>query len=378
MIQRFAWLIMRGLYKSVIKPLVFLSSPDLAHARTVGIFAFLGQQAWLRWLTRTVFKTKLNKRLMQNLHGIYFENPVGLSAGFDKNGEVIPIISNLGFGFGEVGSVTAKVCAGNIAPWFYRLPKTKSLVVNAGLPNDGSNKIINRLKRSNKQVYRDFSIILSVAKTNSPNCVGIEEGIEDYVTTIKKAKNSREIGAIELNISCPNTFGGEPFTNPASLDRLLKAVKKVNITKPIFVKMPSHLSWTKNNELLKVIVKYKLAGVTISNLMKSRDKLLLKDSLPDDIEGNLSGAPTKNKSNELIKNTYREYGGKLTIIGVGGIFSVDDAYQKIRLGSSLVEFISGMIFEGPQLASEINYGLDHRLKRDGFSHISDAIGVDAG
>jgi len=141
--------------------------------------------------------------------------------------------------------------------------------------------------------------------------------------------------------------------------------------------MPSDLDWPQFNKLLQEIIKHRIAGVTISNLAKDRSKLKLKDELPATVKGNLSGKPTWEISNHLIKETFLNYGDKLTIIGVGGVFSPEDAYTKIKLGASLVELITGMIFGGPQLIGQINLGIVKLLKKDGYRHISEAIGVDA-
>ncbi len=338
----------------------------------------LGKAAVARGLVKAIFTVKPDERLTQTYHGIEFASPVGLSAGFDKNGEIMPMISRLGFGFGTVGSVTAKQCDGNPRPWFYRLPKSKSLVINAGLANDGSTAILKRIHNYSKTAIRQFPIVLSVAKTNSCDVVSIREGIEDYVTTVKRAKDQPRIKVIELNVSCPNTYGGEPFTTPEKLEKLLKAVDVVGAKQPIFIKMPIDHEWPDFQQLLNVILKHKVAGVTISNLYKDRTSADLKDVLPDSVKGNLSGKPTWQRSNDLIQRTYREYGDKLTIIGVGGIFTADDAYTKIKLGASLVEIITGVIFCGPQLAAQISYDLSKLLERDGYTHISQAIGVDSG
>jgi dihydroorotate dehydrogenase (fumarate) len=331
---------------------------------------------FLRGFVRLIFTKRRDERLVQKYYGIEFNNPVGLAAGFDKNGEVMPIISALGFGFGTVGSVTAKRCVGNPRPWFYRLPKTKSLVVNAGLANHGSLSVIERLGRYSSRAIHRLPIVLSVAKTNSHQVVDIKDGIDDYITTLKRAKNQPSIKMIELNISCPNAHGGEPFTTPSRLERLLKAVDVVDVEKPIFIKMPVDLSWNDFKKLLDIIIEHNVVGVTIANLAKDRSKLKLKDDIPDNIHGNLSGKPTWEASNELISQTYLAYGDRLTIIGVGGIFSAEDAYTKIRLGASLVEIITGLIFCGPQLAAEINDDLSKILKRDGYDNIGQAIGVD--
>ena len=339
--------------------------------------AFVARVWVLRSFVRCIFVRPSDGRVTQTLHGLEFTSPVGLAAGFDKDGEVMPVIAALGFGFGEVGSVTALPCPGNPRPWFYRLPKTKSAVVNAGLGNDGSKVILDRLRRYPKKSLRNFPVVLSVAKTNTKSCVSEAEGIADYVATVKRAKNEKTIQVIELNISCPNTYGGEPFTTPDSLNHLLSKIDKLGVKQPIFIKMPIELPWKAFSGLLDVIVRHQVVGVTVSNLSKNRNKLDLKDDLPDTVHGSFSGKPTWRDSNNLIRQTYLKYGDKLTIIGVGGIFTAEDAYTKIRLGASLVQFITGMLFNGPQLAAVISYDLSKLLERDGFSNISQAVGVDS-
>jgi len=375
--RRFILRINNFIYNCLAKPILFRIAPDKTHSDMITFTSAVGKSSFIRGFVRLVYKGYVDERLVQNFHGIEFESPVGLSAGLDKNGEIVPIISNLGFGFGEVGSVTAKPCVGNPRPWFYRLPKSQSLVVNAGLANEGSTAVIKRLREYSADAIGDFPIILSVAKTNCLQVVSIAQGIDDYVTTVKRAKGVSRIKIVELNISCPNTFGGEPFTTPDKLERLLKAVSRVGIRQPIYIKMPVDLDWADFKKLLDIAINYKIAGVTIANLYKDRKKLELKDELPDTVHGNLSGKPTWDKSNELIRQTYLAYGNKLNIIGVGGIFSAQDAYTKIRLGASLVEVVTGMIFNGPQIAAEINYGLIKLLEADGFESISQAVGIDA-
>lgn len=377
MIRPILWNISRLLYVYIVKPLLFLVPPDKVHHGTIRLTAIVGSLGITRGLVRLIFTAPRNERLVQNYHDIEFGNPVGLAAGFDKNGQVVPMIAALGFGFGEVGSITADICKGNDRPWFFRLPKTQSLVVNAGLANDGSRIIIDRLRSYNSKAIQNFPIVLSVAKTNSRKVVDDKSGVIDYVTSVKRASKESRIAMIELNISCPNTFGGEPFTTAPRLELLLAAVDAVKVKQPIFIKMPTSLGWSEFKELLDVIVNHNVAGVTVSNLAKNRALLDIKDTLPDSVPGNLSGKPTVKSSNELIRQTYLGYGDKLTIIGVGGIFNAEDAYAKIRLGASLVELITGMIFRGPQLAAEINEGLSKLLAKDGYSHISEVIGIDA-
>lgn len=376
MIRRVFWSVCRLLYLCVVKPILFIFPPDKVHQVIIRFSSVVGRVAVFRRFVGLIFKRSPDTRLTQEFHGVKFNNPVGLAAGFDKNGEIMSTIAALGFGFGTVGSVTAKRCPGNPHPWFYRLPKTKAAVVNAGLNNDGSKTIINRLRQYNQKTINQFPTVLSVAKTNSRKVVDVKTSIADYIATIKLAKDETNIQMIEINISCPNAYGGEPFTTLNHLDQLLSAIDKVGVNQPIFIKMPVDLSWSAFKALLDVIIKHQVVGVTIANLLKDRSKINLKDELPDTVLGNISGKPTFQPSNDLICKTYQNYGDKLTIIGVGGIFSVEDAYTKIKLGASLVEIFTGMLYSGPQLAAEIGDGLAKRIERDGYTNINQAIGID--
>lgn len=306
-------------YSRGLKPGLFRLKPDLVHQRLV----ILGKKVQKLPLAPRIVENLLaykNPRLKRTLFGIEFRNPVGLSAGFDKNFELPPLMKSVGFGFMEGGSLTYRRCTGNPRPWFYRLPKTKSIVVYAGLANEGVRAIVKRLRSYPKSTFHNFPLNISVAKTNSPEACSDKEAIADYIGSLKWIQAAGVGSLITLNISCPNTYGGEPFTTPDRLERLLKKVDDIHLQMPLFIKMPSHLPWNEFNALLLVIVNHNVQGVTISNLAKDRGQAGLMDQLPDSVKGNLSGRPTWELSNNLIRQTYKKYGDKLTIIGVGGYF----------------------------------------------------------
>lgn len=355
-------------YKKVAKPLLFKEPPDAAHSQIVKAGRLTGRSVLLRKALRVSWSHQ-NTQLEQTIHGIKYRNPVGLSAGFDKNIELVGILESVGFGFITGGSVTGQYCAGNTRPWFYRMPKYQSLVVRAGLPNKGSAEISRLLDSSPYVLKRRISLAVSVARTNSKKASTLKEGIEDYVTALKNMQ--RHADTFEVNISCPNAFGGEPYSEPAALHKLLMAVDALKLTQPVYVKMPSDLAWPAFSKLLDVITRHNVKGVTICNLIKDRTGL----DISDDIRGGISGRPVQKVSDALIYNTYRHYGKKLTIIGVGGIFSAEDAYLKIKNGASLVALITGLIYEGPQIVGDINEGLVRLLEADGYKNISEAIGT---
>lgn len=363
-------------YRKAAKPVMFRMRPDRVHSQILALGSLVQKVPPLRGLIHASWAYDDPKRLSQIIHGIEFRNPVGLSAGFDKNFELPQLMKAVGFGYMEGGSLTKEPCKGNPRPWFHRLPKSKSLVVHAGLANIGVQAIIRRVKKYPVNTFRNFPLNVSVAKTNSPEVCNNKTAIDDYIGSLRQLQRSHVGDMYTINISCPNTYGGEPFTTPDLLDKLLREVDRLRLDRPVFIKMPNHLPWGEFRQLTDVADRHNIAGLTISNLAKRTTKLDLSDPLPDHIRGGLSGKPTWECSNDLIRRTRLQYGDRFTIIGVGGIFSAKDAYTKIRLGANMVELITGMIFEGPQLIGQINRGLVELLERDGYHNISEAVGAD--
>jgi dihydroorotate dehydrogenase len=363
-------MVLSFLYKKIVKPILFSLDPEFIHDRFMFLGSILGKCRISKYITKKLFHYK-NKSLAQNYWGINFENPVGLSAGFDKDGKVYGIMDSVGFGFAEVGTVTYRPYEGNPKPRLKRLKNSKSLLVNYGLKNEGCFKVIERLKKTKKTIPQ----IISIGRTNSEETSELGAGIEDYYNCLNEFIKSGVGDVYEINISCPNTFGGEPFTNPDALEALLSRLFALEIKKPIFIKMPLNLDWDDFEELVKISLKFGIKGLVISNLNKDRENSNLKDFLGKEEKGNLSGKPTESLSNELISKTYKNFGDKIIIVGAGGIFSAKDAYEKIKRGASLVELITGMIYEGPSLIGDINRGLAKELKKDGFENIRQAIGA---
>lgn len=179
---------------------------------------------------------------------------------------------------------------------------------------------------------------------------------------------------VEVNISCPNTKAGEPFNeSPEALDRLFTELDKIDHPQPTLVKLPLNKSWAEFKDLLDVLAEHNVQGLSIANLQKDRTGM----EIPRDWEGGLSGSPCYAASNAMIRQTYREYGERFAIAGIGGVFTPQQAYEKIRSGSSLVMFISALMYRGPQQITVLKRGLAELLKRDGFDHVSQAVGIDA-
>lgn len=357
------------LYKNIAKPVFFMFDPEDMHDFFAAAGEFLGNYQILKKLTKNAFNYE-DKTLAQKISGVEFSNPIGLSAGFDKDARLTKILPAVGFGFETIGTVTKNAYLGNPKPRLHRLPKSRGIVVNYGLKNIGAEKVINKIKF----VKHEFPLIVSIGKTNAEYTAKDDAGIKDYYDCMKQFEDAKVGDIYEINISCPNTFGGEPFTTPAKLDKLLAKLKKVRTKKPLFLKMPINLSWRQFDSLLKVAIKYKIAGVVIGNLNKDHKDKSIVDKMPK-MKGGISGKPTEKLSNELIKKTYQKYGDKLVIMGVGGVFRAEDAYEKIKSGASLVALITGMIYEGPQLIGQINKELVKLMKADGFSNITEAVGA---
>lgn len=352
-------------YKNLLKPVFFRFEPEAVHDKMILVGRFLGTNFLSRKLTELLFSYS-NKSLEQKILGIRFSNPIGLSAGFDKDARLLNILPNVGFGFAEIGTVTGEACSGNVKPRLWRLKESRALVVNYGLKNEGCEEIADRLK--NKKF--SMPVITSIGKTNCRETADTEAGIKDY---LKAYRSFVDIGQIfDINISCPNAFGGTPFSDPEKLDTLLSQIDKVETKKPVFLKMPADLDITQLDGILSVVRKHKIAGFICSNLTKNRKNKKIVDSVPE--KGGISGKVVEDLANDLIAEIYRKTKGKYIIIGCGGVFSAEDAYRKLKLGANLVQLITGMIFEGPQVIGEINLGIVKLLKQDGYKNISEAIG----
>jgi dihydroorotate dehydrogenase subfamily 2 len=305
-----------------------------------------------------------------------FSNPIGLAAGFDYNAQLTGILSSIGFGFETIGTITNMPYEGNPMPRLGRLPKSKSLMVNKGFKNKGAKNIVEKLDSKKFKI----PIGISIGRTNSALLQTQEESVTDIVNAFKTFEQANINNAYyELNISCPNLIHGNKsitFYNKENLTYLLDEVSKLKITKPIFAKMPIVLENDKILELLQVITKYNLNGVIFGNLETRRDNKFLDPSEVKLFEvGNFSGKPTSQRSNELIELAFKNFGHRLTIIGCGGVFSGEDAYEKIIRGATLIQLVTGMVYEGPRLISNINRYLANRLKQDGYKKISDIVGL---
>lgn len=356
-------------YRRFLKPILFRFDPERVHDAFTLIGRALGATGVGRALVAWLYRYD-HPALEQTILGMRFPNPIGLSAGFDKNALLTDIIPSVGFGFEEVGSVTGEACEGNPKPRLWRMPNSRGLVVNYGLMNDGCEAVARRLREKRFPI----PVGVSVAKTNSPSTVETQLGIADYHKAFRALHGVANY--VTVNISCPNAYGGEPFATPERLDDLLASLDEIQTSKPVFVKLPVDISVAELDALVRVMDRHRVHGVVIANLTKRRDRAEIDQTEIERVgRGGISGKPTYKASNALIAHLFRTTGSRFVIVGSGGVFSAEDAYEKIRCGASLIQLITGMIFEGPQLIGEINRGIVDLLQRDGYAHVGEAVGT---
>lgn len=391
--------ITKSFYRYGIKPLLFHQDPEDTHQRMTFFGKCLGSTVLGRMLLRALFNYR-NSMLEQNICGIHFRNPLGLAAGFDKDAQLIEVLPCIGFAYEEAGSITGLPCTGNPRPRLWRLPHSQSLIVYYGLKSKGCDVISTELKNKlkNKNGKKSTSPLgISVAKTNCKETVSTTAGVEDYYHALKAFVEKGVGDYYTINISCPNSYGGEPFTDPRRLEKLLKKVRALHITQPIFLKLAADLDKKTLDAIFLLGILYHIQGFICTNLSKDRNNPALASDdrkfVQELNKGGMSGKPVRKASTEMIRYLYKKiqiyqqsnqyrsqhhsqyrHLQEMILIGCGGIFTAEDAYEKITAGASLLQLITGMIYHGPSVLSEINQGLVKLLKKDGFSNISEAVG----
>ena len=369
--------ILKVLYR-IFRPLIFLMDPEQAHYTLKKVGVFLGSSPFTRLFTGWLFNYS-HKSLNTTVDGVSYRNPLGLSAGFDKDGELTKVYPSMGFGLAELGSFTGEVCPGNPGKRLFRMVKSKAIVVWYGLNNQGAEKISKRLTGVN---FGKLRVGINAAKSNVTPEFDLQESIRDYLKTLTLFKDVGDY--FTINISCPNTQDGEPFVDADNLNALLTAVNdKIRplTDKPIYVKLAADMTLAEIDTIIDGCLEHKIDGVVLTNLAKPEtNQEHIAAEYPSNLgllpkgKGAMSGLPLQRISTDVIRHVFRRTRGKLTIIGVGGIFSAKDAYEKITSGANLCHMITTMIFDGPQNISEINRGLVKLLKEDGFQSIEQAVG----
>jgi dihydroorotate dehydrogenase len=348
------------MYKVIIRPVLFLFSPEFIHKLTINLIKAGFKIPFIKYFVSNYFSVN-NKLLNRTLWGLKFKNPVGLAAGLDKNGECYNELSNFGFSFIEIGTITPQSQKGNPKPRMFRLINDKGLINRMGFNNLGVNAIVKNLQRKKSDIIIGGNI---GKNTLTPN----ETAINDYIFAFNNVYDN--VDYIVVNVSCPNINNLSELQDGNALNTILNGLNterlKNSIRKPILLKISPDLSFDQLDEILEIMNNNSIDGVIATNTTKDRDNLSLTEDAVNQIgTGGLSGTPLKERSTEIIKYIYRKTGGKLPIIGVGGIMSADDAIAKLEAGASLVQVYTGFIYEGPIIVKNINKAL---IKNQYISH----------
>jgi dihydroorotate dehydrogenase len=303
--------------------------------------------------------------------GIDFANPVGLAAGFDKNAEVPAAMLDLGFGFAEFGTVTPRPQPGNPKPRIFRAPAERAVINRLGFNNAGLEAAAARVEALRAEPGRLRGPVGGNIGKNKDS----EDAIADYVTGA--ARLSPLVDYLTVNVSSPNTPGLRALQSRAVLTDLLSAVQAARQRPvPVLVKIAPDMGDEELEDVVRAAIDTQVAGIIISNTTIARPAGLPKDFAKE--TGGLSGAPLFGPSTEMLRRAYRIVGPAIPLVGVGGIASAADAYEKIRAGASLVQLYTALVYQGPALVGRIKAGLAARLSADGFSRLEDAVGADAG
>ncbi len=344
-----------------LKKVLFLFNPETAHS-----IAELGLKILPHCRIINNYMVKRNfvmdHKLTQDILGINFPNPVGLAAGYDKNATMIKSMPALGFGYTEIGTMTPKAQPGNPKPRLFRYPEIKSVQNAMGFNNEGSAKVLSNLKK----VY-PFSIPVG-ANIGKNKTTPEEFALQDYKTLIRKFKDTSDY--LVINISSPNTPNLRDLQNEKFITELFTMAKELT-SKPIFLKIAPDMEIQAAINLCNTAIESGAAGIIATNT--TIDYSLVPNA--QDF-GGLSGACITQKSAEFFKEIAKELFGKTVLISVGGIYTAEETYKRLKAGASLVQVYTGMIFEGPSMVKNINEGLLELMERDGFKNISEVIGSD--
>lgn len=352
-----------SLYERCLRPLAFRVEPESAHELAVGALAAAGRVPGAVALVRSLFGRRY-PGLSVRVAGLSFPNPVGLAAGFDKDCRLASVLPALGFGFIELGTVTPQPQEGNPRPRLWRIPESAALLNRLGFNNAGAAAAALRLKALKTRsipVGINLGINADVPEDSAPR---------EYADVLRRMLPYGDYFAV--NVSSPNTSGLRALQDRLRLERILESMREVpGLNKPVFVKLSPDLPRAQLEALSPVLLRLADGAIACNTTVE-------KEGLPErwgDLRGGVSGAPLRRRSTRMISELYRLTHGKLPIIGVGGVFCAEDAYQKIRAGASLVQVYTGLIYRGPGLVREINRGLVRILSEHGLNSPSEAVGL---
>ncbi|MCA9523962.1 MAG: quinone-dependent dihydroorotate dehydrogenase [Myxococcales bacterium] len=360
------------LYRSILRPLLFRLDAEESHR-----LAFKAMRAANRLpLVKRAIARQCRYRhpsLICQRFGQRFPNPLGLAAGFDKNAELVTFWSACGFGFVELGTITAVPQPGNDKPRLFRLPADRALINRMGFNNDGAEVVAARLRKlSPIWPARPLPIGINIGKSK---VAPLEAATDDYLASLRALVEFADY--LVINVSSPNTPGLRELQQRDELERLLGALRPACRQTPLLVKIAPELNDEQLADVVELARAHGLDGIIATNTTTNRANLQTEEIELVGQVGGLSGRPLKERSLRVIATLYRLSKGELPIIGVGGLFDGNDAYDAIRAGASLVQLYTGFVYGGPLVVRQILKQLVARLRADGYEHIDEAIGVDA-
>ncbi len=371
-----------SLYR-LLRPICFSLDPEWIHRVTLSAVGAAGRMPPLRGLLRGLFATD-DPRLRVEAGGLAFPNPVGLAAGFDKNGVAMEGLAAAGFGFVEVGSVSAYPSAGNPdRPRLFRVPDDEAIVVNYGVPNHGAEVVARRFASAGQpgppgQPRLTVPLGINLVETNTGKPADAGVVVDELIAAVRPFLGLADY--VTLNLNCPNTTSGRsPFDDPRTLRSLLAGYARYDAMPPTFLKVVPTTDPGAIEGTLAAMDPFPFVKGIVFGLPTGKPYADLKTSrrLLDAMPGTLCGRPVRALVDASIQAWYpRMDRGRHVIVGTGGIFTAEDVYEKIRLGATIVQLYTSLIYHGPGLVKRINRDLCRLMSRDGLSRISDAVGVD--
>jgi dihydroorotate dehydrogenase (fumarate)/dihydroorotate dehydrogenase len=364
------------IYQTLFRPLLFRCDAESVHHRTLEACRWAGAVPGMTALTRFFLEWQ-DPILQADVAGLHFNNPIGLAAGWDKNGRAVRMLDAMGFGFAEIGSISARPSRGNPRPRLFRLPLDRAIIVNYGLPNDGADTVAMRLKRHQPKYPLGINIVKTNDGPNAPEC-SQDAILADYEHSVALLHNYA--GYISLNLSCPNAKGGKDFfAHPGSIFKLLERLAPLSISCPVFLKIAPRDDPREHERVLRECESFAWVRGFCFNLPSGKPDSLqcvTPRQVFSHLPGAVAGSPVAELINRCLSGFYQQMDRtRYVLIGSGGIYNAHDAYLKIRLGASLIQLYSALIYEGPRVSFHICRGLVNLLKQDGFSNVSDAVGT---
>ncbi|MDB6112514.1 MAG: hypothetical protein JWR69_4264 [Pedosphaera sp.] len=369
-------------YRTFLRPLLFRQESEKIHNLTLQRLAWASRHPLACSALASFYQPA---PLPVELFGLKFPNPVGLAAGMDKKAEAVPAWAAMGFGFSELGGVTWHAQPGNPTPRMFRAVAEQALINRMGFNNSGAEALARRLAEwRNQGRWPEHPVGINLGKSK---ITPLDEAATDYASSLRVLWPHADFFVV--NVSSPNTPNLRQLQDKAALNEILAALQEVNLSlsrssptpqplKPILVKVAPDLSFPALDEILELTEPRQVAGIVATNttiVRPTTDQVELQRVYAE--AGGLSGHPLAKRSTEVIRHLYRQTGGKLPIIGVGGILNAADAWEKIAAGASLVQIYTGLVYEGPGVVREIVGGLRSRLLADGFTNLPQAVGCEA-